>query len=587
MMELFLKGIPASGGIAIGEAVVYHRTNIHIPKYTINRDVQTIDEEIQKLEAALLLTRNNLESLREELDTGKTSLEKAYLDSTILMIDDPTIRDRVSKKIRDSYLNIEWVFNEVIEEMAGKLEQAEDNYLRERAPDIISLGRNVLRNLMGKPDPEIPETSRDVIVVAHTLSPHEIVDLYKKKVAAFVTEIGGRTSHVAIMARDLKVPAVIGLRGVTARISTGDNIVVDGRVGTVVVEPERDTKALYLLKEKDLKRYEQELQKIEKESCILKDGERINLHANMDLEEEIELVQHCGCSGIGLFRTEYIFLNRSSLPGEDEQYEIYRRIFSQMHPHGVTTRVIDVGGDKRPDYMYRYEESNPFLGLRGIRYLLAHRDILKQQLRAILKASAFGSAKIMFPMVNDLDELRETLDVLEGCKNELTKESSPFDEQIAVGVMIETPSSVILLDEIAEFVDFFSVGTNDLIQYTLAIDRGNSMVSSEFDPLHPAILRSLKHIQQKAERRGIDLSICGEMAGDPLYSLLLIGLGYRTLSMGVMNIPIVKSIILQSTLEDARIVADQALASAVKEQTGTFIRREMISRFGHLEDYFR
>jgi phosphotransferase system enzyme I (PtsI) len=413
------------------------------------------------------------------------------------------------------------------------------------------------------------------------------VKLHRKKVSAFVTEIGGRTSHAAIMARDLKIPAVIGLGGVTDRIDSGDRVIVDGRVGNVIIEPEPDTRTLYSLKEKDQRKYEEELRTIEKKACCLKDGHTIDLLANMDLEEEIELVQQCGCNGIGLFRTEYIFLNRSSVPTEDEQFDIYRHILSQMNPDSVTIRVIDVGGDKKPPHMYGYEESNPFLGLRGIRYLLAHRDILKQQLRAILRASAYGRAKIMFPMVNDPDEMREIQVVLSACRKELASESVSFDSDIDIGVMAETPASVILLEEIAEYVDFFSVGTNDLIQYTLAIDRGNSMVSSEFDPIHPAILRSLKHINETAERCGVDLSICGEMAGDPLYSLLLIGLGFRTLSMGVMTIPIVKSIVLESDLEDARALAERALKSTFKNQTGADLRREMIKRFKHLEDYFR
>jgi len=586
-VEKFHRGIPASGRIAIGEAVVFLKSNIFIPKYTINQDAGSIENEIEKLENALLKTRNQLEILKTDVIKNQPEFETGYLDSTILMLDDPLILNKVTEKIEKNYLNIEWIFNEVIEEIANRLHESKDVYIRERAPDVISVGHRVLKNLLGRKELDVPDIGNNIIVVAHTLSPPEIVSLYKKKVSAFVTEIGGRTSHVAIMSRDIQIPAVIGVKDITKHVETGDRIIVDGTAGIVVVNPEKDTAFLYKYKERDQLSYVKNLRKIVKKACRLKGGEEISLLANMDLEEELDLVKQCGCKGIGLFRTEYIFLNRKEPPNEKEQVSIYKRIIKNIHPNEVTIRIIDIGGDKKPPYIEEYEEANPFLGLRGIRYVLAHRDILKTQIRAVLRAAYLGNTRLMFPMVNDPDEIGEILTIVEGCKNELRDQHLPFDGEIQIGIMVETPSSVILLDKISGFVDFISVGTNDLIQYTLAIDRGNGMVADEFDPIHPAILRSLKKINEIAAQNELEVSICGEMAGDPLYSLLLIGLGYRKLSMSTVTIPLIKHIIINSSLKDAREIASKTLEFSLKKDTGIYLRDEMISRFKYLEDYFR
>jgi phosphotransferase system enzyme I (PtsI) len=583
-MERFFKGIPASGGVALGVAVVFLKTNLFIPKYKIEHE-ENLEQEIDKLENALLRTRNELEELKK--DMSKTALETGYLDSSILMLDDPMLRKQVQDKIHESWLNIEWIFNEVIEEMSVKLEKSEDAYFRERAPDVISIGQKVLKNLMGREELDIPKFDGSTIVVAHTLSPHEIITLFQKGVGGFVTEIGGRTSHVAIMARDLQIPSVVGVTDVTRKVNTNEQIIVDGMFGTVIAEPRHDTRTLYTFKEREQRRYAEYLKKIEKEDPALRTGEPIRLLANMDLEEEIDLVTRCGCTGIGLFRTEYMFMNRDQAPAEEEQAAIYGRISEAINPHHVVIRVIDVGGDKRPSYLMQYDEANPFLGLRGIRYLINHKDLLRTQMRAILRASVRGNVKLMFPMVNDPDELHQVLSVLDSCRETLEKHNIEYDENLQVGVMVETPSSVILLDRILDSVDFVSVGTNDLIQYTLAIDRGNGMVAGEFDPMHPAILRSLARISETASSRGIDLSICGEMAGDPLYTLLLVGLGYRSLSMGVMTIPMVKNILLQSDLDDARRIASRALKYGHKSEVDAYVRGQMRSRFPDLEDYFR
>ncbi len=586
-MEKFFKGIPASGRIAIGQAVVLLKANIFIPKYQIKKSSSSIKSELEKLNTALMKTRDEILYLKKEIDQGQSALKKGYLDSTLLMIEDPLVNKKVTEKITESYINIEWAFNEVIQEMADQLLGSKDHYFRERAPDVISMGQKVLKNLLGKVEFDFPDDIKDVIIVAHTLSPPEIVSFHKKKVKAFVTEIGGRTSHVAIMARDIRLPAVIGVKDITKMITTGTRIIVDGKVGMVIVDPEKDTEQLYTYKERDQINYEKNLKKNERKPCLLKSGEKILLQANMDLEEELFLVKGCDCKGIGLFRTEYIFFNRATLPDENEQFKIYKKIVKEITPYDVTIRVVDIGGDKKPEYLQEHVEANPFLGLRGVRFVLAHTDMLKSQVRAILRASYFGNARIMFPMVNDVDELRQIHAIVRHCKGELAQKKLPFDENIRLGIMVETPSSVLLLDKISEFVDFISVGTNDLIQYTLAIDRGNEMVAADFDPGHPAILRLLKKIQETASNKGIEHSICGEMAGDPLYSLLLIGLGYRRLSMSTMSVPIVKNIIMNSSLDDAKKIAETSLDFTLKKDVSSYIRDEMIGRFEFLEDYFR
>ncbi|UCB47348.1 MAG: phosphoenolpyruvate--protein phosphotransferase [Spirochaetota bacterium] len=586
-MEKFYKGIPGSGRIAFGTAIVFLQSNIFIPRYPIRKDDKTVDQEIKKLESALATTKKEIEKLKTDLKKDTSPLETGYIDTTILMLEDPLIREQVTQRIAESHFNVEWVFNEVIEEIAAKISKSDDYYFQERAPDVLSVGKKVLKNLLGSEEHEIPKNIDDPIIVSHTLSPPEIVSLYKKNVRAFVTEIGGKTSHVTIMSRDLKIPAVIGIDNITNNVHTGDKVIVDGTIGTIVVNPQEETIALYKFREEKYEKYENTLKAIEKQPCVLKSGEEITLLANMDVEEELVLIDKSNCQGIGLFRTEYIFLNRNRSPSEEEQRDFYTKVVKKFDPYEVTIRIIDIGGDKKPPYMDYYEEQNPFLGWRGIRYALSHKDILRAQIKAILGASHFGNARIMFPMVSDIDEINQIFEVVESCKEELGKKNVPFKENIQLGIMVETPSSIILLDKIADLVDFISVGTNDLIQYTLAIDRGNGMVATEFDPIHPAILRSLRLIADIASQKDLEVSICGEMAGDPLYTLLLLGFGYRKLSMSLMSIPTIKNIIINSSADDAAEIAETALEFSSKKDVGRYVREQMTKKFSYLEDYFR
>ncbi len=585
-MERFYKGIAVSGRIAVGNAVVFLRSNIFIPRYKINGKSETIDREIEKLEKALQKTKEELKRLKKEIKESHSTFETGYIDTSILMLEDPMVKDKVLEKLKESYLNIEWVFNEVIEELAENLSKSENVYFRERAPDVISIGQKVLKNLLGGEELNFPSYIEDPIVVAHTIFPPEFVLFYKLGVKAVVTEIGGKTSHVAIMARDLNVPAVVGVKNITKKVKTGDKIIVDGTVGAVIVDPEEETLNFYIDKEIKQEKYEKELRSKEGGKCILKSGEEIMLMGNLDIEEELDIIDDKSLAGIGLFRTEYIFLNREKEPDEDEQFEIYKKTLEKLNPREVTIRAIDIGGDKKPLYVEYPEEKNPFLGWRGIRFALSNKDMLKTQIKAIYRASVYGNCRLMFPMINDTDEIEEVMKVIGEAKEELKERGVRFKD-IPIGIMVETPSSVILLDRIAKYADFISVGTNDLIQYTLAIDRGNVLVASDFDPSHPAILRSLKYIAEKSREYNLDLSICGEVAGDPLYTLLLIGLGYRKLSMSVMNIPLINNIICNSSIEDAYKISEEALSIVSKREIHQYLNREMTKRFKKLKDYFR
>jgi phosphotransferase system enzyme I (PtsI) len=586
-MEKFYKGIPVSGRIAIGIAIVLQRFNLFIPKYNIKRNGDSIEKELKKLETALSDTKRQFQSLRNDLKEDFGAFETGYIDAAILMLEDPLLRDRVITKLNKTYLNIEWIFNDVIDELADQLTQSGDYYFRERAPDVLSIGQKVLTNLLGNEDEITPLLQKDSIIIAHTLSPPELIHYYKMHAKALVTEIGGKTSHVSIIARDLEIPAVVGVPDITKIVQTGDQVIVDGTVGNVIHHPENDTITLYRYKKKESEKYENQLKKIDKKSCRLKEGVEVLLLANLDVEEELALIEHGHSQGVGLFRTEYIFLNRKKAPSEDEQFTIYKRIIEALVPFEVTIRIIDIGGDKKPPYMRYIEEKNPFLGWRGIRFALSNKMLLKQQLRAILRASHYGNARVMFPMVNDIDEILEIKAILEECKGELTEEKNDFDQDISMGIMVETPSSIILLDRISEYVDFVSVGTNDLIQYTLAIDRGNGKVAANFDPSHPSMLRLLKQIVDIASEKKMEVSICGEMAGEPLYTLLLIGLGYRKLSMSPTRIPLVKSVLINSSLSESQDITKRALELVSKKDVTRYIREQMISRFKILEDYFR
>jgi phosphotransferase system enzyme I (PtsI) len=581
-----LKGIPTLGRIAVGEAFVYSRPVLTIPRYTVEGDQDSISKELGRLNAALGAVKADLLELKRTLQDEAPSAGPGYIDATVLALDDPTVIERVKSRIGSERLNVEWIYNEVMKEIAETIGKSGSDYMKERAPDVAAITHRVMRKLVRSEGSVLPETMESSVVIAGSLSPGEAVAFHKKKVKALVTETGGRTSHLAIIARGLKLTAVLGSSGIVESVKPGDEVIVDGMDGIVVVNPDAEVRVAYARREKERAEMEESLARARLAPCALREGVRVSLLANIEVEEQLETAKGSGCEGVGLFRTEYAFMDREFPPTEEEQFGIYRRVAEAMSPLETTIRVIDLGGDKTPSYMDHRDERNPFLGWRGLRYALAHRDILRTQVRAILRASAHGNVRILLPMVSDIDEVASVREIVASCAAELSAESLQWSGRLPVGAMVETPASVFVIDRLAEHADFLSVGTNDLIQYTLAIDRGNEMVAGEYELVQPSILRCLKLIADGAKQKGVEVSVCGEIAGSPLYTLLLIGLGYRKLSMSPTAIPLIKSVIADSSLAEAERLACQALAHSSKGDLTRFVREYTTGRFGRFKNFF-
>ena len=453
----------------------------------------------------------------------------------------------------------------------------EDEYLRERKHDIEQIGERILRNLVGHRQESLTDIEGEAIVIAHDLAPTDTLQMRKDKILAFATDAGSRTSHTAILARSLGIPAAVGLDTITDVVKTGDVVIVDGIHGVVIVDPGEETFLEYLKRQRRFKYFEQELEKLRTLPAETLDGHHVHLHGNIELPEEVASVAEHGGTGIGLYRTEFLFMNRPTLPSEEEHYNAYRHVAAQAAPHEVVIRTLDVGGDKIALSQTFEEEANPALGLRAIRFTLQKRDIFKAQLRGILRAAVHGNIKILFPMISGLSELRETKKILDEVKKELRSDGVTFLEKVEVGIMIEVPAAAMIADLLAAEVDFFSVGTNDLIQYTLAIDRQNEHVAYMYEPLDPAVLRLLQMVSKAAKQGNITLSMCGEMAGDPLYAAILLGLGFQHLSMNVASIPWVKRVVRSVRMDDANelvsLVMQEATAAGARKAAESFMQK--------------
>jgi phosphotransferase system enzyme I (PtsI) len=445
----------------------------------------------------------------------------------------------------------------------------EDEYLRERATDLRDVGRRVIANLLGKERETLARLEEEVVVVAYDLAPSDTASMVKEKVIGFATDTGSRTSHTAIMARALEIPAVVGLGAVTAAIKSGDIVIVDGSHGVVIVNPDPATLFEYQEMQRRYVLFERELEKLKELPAETTDGYKVTLAANIELPEEIEHVKSHGADGVGLYRSEFLYMNRPDFPSEEEQFEAYRAVAESLAPKSIIIRTLDLGGDKFISQLDMPAEMNPFLGCRAIRFCLERPDIFKAQLRALLRATVFGSVKVMFPMISGVTELRTALAILDETKRELAAEEKEFDPNLQVGVMIEIPSAAMTADILAKEVDFFSIGTNDLIQYTLAVDRVNERIAHLYDPLHPAILRFIKWIIDAGHNAGIWVGMCGEMAADPLFTMILLGLGLDEFSMGSVAVPgikkIVRSVSMQESKELARTVFGLSTADEIRE----------------------
>jgi phosphotransferase system enzyme I (PtsI) len=556
--EIRFEGAGVSPGAAHGKIHVVRDDLDDVPRYRISSS--RIADEIGRFEAALIQTRMQILEMQQRIAESIGAKDAAIFDAHLLVVEDRTLIDEVLRKLETDLCNVEWVFQEVATRYAETLSKIDDPYLRERALDIQDVTKRVIRNLQGKAPKKFLGLTEPHILVAHDLTPSDTASMKREHVLGIATDLGSRTSHTAIMARSLNIPAVVGLHDVTAKLETGQYVLVDGTDGLLIVDPTPETLAYYAEVESKRARVVAQLKELRETRSTTRDGRHIVLSANIELPEDVEAVAANGAEGIGLYRTEFLYLNRSTLPTEEEQYEIYRKVAERVRPDPLIIRTFDLGGDKlAPGTVDISDELNPFLGWRAIRFCLENIDIFKVQLRAILRASVVGNIKIMFPMISGLDELRGAMAVLAECKNELCSSKIDIGEKIEVGAMIEIPSAAISANVLAREADFFSIGTNDLIQYTLAVDRVNEKIAHLYEPTHPAVLRLLKMIADAAHANDIWVGVCGEMAGDIALVPLLLGLGMDELSAGATLVPRVKRAVQSLALPECRELVEVAL----------------------------
>jgi phosphotransferase system enzyme I (PtsI) len=553
--EIRFHGIAASPGIARG-TVFYHRPEDEEPPHHRISE-EDIPTEIQRFERALLQTRHQILELQEKISVSIGSHDASIFDAHLLVVEDRTLIDEVLRTLQRDRHNVEHVFTQVANRYAKTLSEIDDPYLRERALDIHDVTRRVVRNLMGKVARDLGAITTPHILVAHNLTPSETAQLNRGVVLGFATEIGSKNAHAAIMARSMSIPAVVGLHGLGDKIASGDHILLDGYNGLLVVNPTDQT--LWEYGELEVKKgeVEQELQKLRETECKTIDGRHVILSANIELPEDVDNVISSGAEGVGLYRTEFFYLNRPDLPSEEDQYQAYKTVAQRLHPQSVIIRTLDLGGDKFMSALNLPEELNPFLGWRAIRFCLERIDLFKTQLRAILRAGAQGNVRIMYPMISGVDELRKANAILEECRAELRKEGTPFNEDMEVGAMIEIPSAALAADLLAREVDFFSIGTNDLIQYTIAVDRLNEHIAHLYEPTHPAVIRLLRMIGDAGHAHNLWVGVCGEMAGDVTLTPLLLGIGVDELSAGAALVPRVKRAVQSLDIADCLKLVDK------------------------------
>ena len=536
--EKRFQGTGVSPGIARGTVFVYRPDDEAAPSRRIEES--EIPEEIARFETALIATRAQILEMQQRIAESIGAKDAGIFDAHLLVVEDRTLIDEVLRTLARDKMNVEHIFQNVAGRYAKTLSEIDDPYLRERALDIHDVTRRIIHNLMGKEARDLSSIGTPHILIAHNLAPSDTAQLDRTLVLAFATDIGSKTSHTAIMARSLNIPAIVGLHDASHQLATGDHILLDGYNGLIIVNPSDQT--LWEYGELEIKKteVEEKLTHLRETASTTLDGRHVILSANIELPGDMEQVRQNGAEGVGLYRTEFFYLNKSELPTEDEQYAAYRQVAEAAAPHSVIIRTLDLGGDKFMSTLHMPEELNPFLGWRAIRFCLERVDVFKTQLRAILRASAGGNVKIMYPMISGVDELRRANVILEECRAELRAEGVPFSETMEVGAMIEIPSAAISADILAKEVSFFSIGTNDLIQYSIAVDRLNEHIAHLYEPTHPAIIRLIRMTVEAAHAHKLWVGVCGEMAGDIVLTPLLLGLGVDELSAGAASVPRVK-----------------------------------------------
>ena len=556
--ERILRGIPVSGGVRRGKIVVLGNGREAVPHYEV--PAGEMAQEIQRLEQALTRTREGILDVQRKVSNAMGAKDASIFDAHLLVLEDPMLIDEVTRLIQEQKLNAEFAFHQVAEKYGATLSSMDDEYLRERAADLRDVTARVLDNLLGRTtETEVHKLREPCIIISYDLAPSTTALLDRKLVLGFATDAGSKTSHTAIMARSLQIPAVVGLHDASKQLKTGQYVLIDGYNGLLIVNPTDQTLFEYGQLVRKQVNLEEKLRDLRDKPAITLDGVRIMLSANIEQAVDAEHVRACGAEGVGLFRTEYFYLNRETLPTEEEQFQAYRQVAAALKPNPVVIRTVDLGGDKFISHLSMPQELNPFLGWRAIRFCLQERDIFRAQLRAILRASVEGNIKMMYPMISGLEELNQANALVEECRRELQARNVPIGDSIEVGAMIEIPSAVLAADSLARRVKFFSIGTNDLIQYSLAVDRLNEKIAHLYEPTHPAIVRLLKTTVESGRRNGIRVAVCGEMAGDPALVPLLLGLGVDELSVAIPAVPRVKFLIRRIKVSEARELAEFAL----------------------------
>jgi phosphotransferase system enzyme I (PtsI) len=554
LTERRFQGVAVSPGIARGTVWLQRPEDETVPRYEIEPDAA--ENEVRRLEAALLTTRLQIQELQQRIADSIGSEDASVFDAHILVVEDRTLLDEVVRTIHKELCNAESIFSSVANRYAKTLAEIDDPYLRERAVDIHDVCRRVIRNLLGCKSRELPTSGEPRILIAHNLAPSDTAQLNRDTILGFATDVGSRTSHTAIMARSLSIPAVVALHDISLAVSTGHQMLLDGYHGIAILNPTEKTLREYAELERQKGKVERDLVRLRETECKTLDGKGMALAANIEMPRDVDNVRKSGAVGVGLFRTEFLYLSSEELPSEETQFEAYKTVVESLTPASVVIRTLDLGGDKVMSAMNLPQELNPFLGWRAIRFCLERVDIFKTQLRAILRASAFGKVRLMYPMISGVDEVRRANALLQECRDELTREGHAFDPAMQVGVMIEIPSAAIVADLLVPEVDFFSIGTNDLIQYTLAVDRLNERIAHLYQPTHPAILRLIKSVVDAAHVRGIPVGVCGEMAGEIALTPLLLGLGVDGLSTGAALVPRVKRAVQSLTLAECKALVE-------------------------------
>jgi phosphotransferase system enzyme I (PtsI) len=574
----YFQGIPASPGIVIGRAWVLSDRGEIKGRFRLLFTEEEQSREIARFQAAMDQAHEDLTRLHQEI--FEEFPEHAHLiELHLLILKDQMLCDEPLRLIKEERLNAEWALDQSFEKVKELFRRIADRYIKGRLADVESVYRRLMGNLTGKESLRFFDTPNPVIVVARDLSPAETTQMTGSKVVGFVTERGGRTSHTAIMAQALEIPAVVGLDNATEEINPGDDIIIDGLMGRVILNPNTEVREKYRRRQVEFDAFKAEVAQFCTFSAYTLDDHVTRILANIELPEEVQLALKSGADGVGLYRTEFLYLRQRHLPTEDELYEDYKKVVEAMDPRQVTIRTLDIGGDKFLSTLEYPQEMNPALGLRAIRFSLKEREIFRIQLKAILRASAHGQVRVMFPLISSIQEMRDARRLLQEVQEELRGQGKLFDPRLAVGAMIEVPAAVTLASLLAKEADFFSIGTNDLIQYALAIDRGNKQVAGLYQPLHPAVMRMILQVVEAGRATGIPVAVCGEMAGDPLYIPILLGLGVDELSMNHMSIPMVKRVIRLISYEEAKEMARQALDMVTVEDVNEFAAQEMNRRF--------